>query len=175
MIHTCSHCGKQTDKPTGQINRAKNAGLPLYCNRVCSGLARRVNRSVDEKKAIKKAYDQHYRKRPDRIEFKREWNKTPAGRKWQKINRERMKESHLEYCRTPEYREWKKQYDEKYVAKKKYGEFWESAIITKRIEDLIAPEKYQIRIDKGTYNKTQKRKRQWNSLQQTLKKHYGTP
>lgn len=171
----CAYCSKENDFPTGNVNRAKKMGLDIFCNRVCFGLSRRQYRSAEEKKATKAEYDSEYRKRNHVKERKRAWNKTPEGRKWQKINRERMKDNHLEYCRTPEYRAWKKEYDEKYVAKKNYGELWESAIITKRIEDLIAPEKYQIRIDKGTYNKSQKRKRQWNSLQQTLKKHYGTP
>lgn len=176
MIVNCDHCGKSIEKLKGHYNRARRSGYGVYCDRVCSGLARRHNQTPEERKAIKAAYDREYRKKhPEKAIYQRKYNQSEAGRAMQKRNREKFKQAHLEYCRTEEYRKWKQEYDEKYHAKKKFGEFWEAAITLKKIEEIVLPDKYEIRKQKGTYNKSQKRKRLWNSLQQTLKKHYGTP
>lgn len=69
---------------------------------------------------------------------------------------------HVEYCRSPEYRAWKKQYDQKYCAQKKYGEFWESAILLRKLEGEYNQE--EVRQINNLHNKTQKRKRQWRQL-----------
>lgn len=163
MKITCSHCGLVVDKPTGAVNRARNAGLPVYCNKACFGLAHRVERTIEEKKKIKSDYDSKYRKRDAIKEKKRLWNKTPAGRAWQKRNRDQQKDRHLAYCQTAEYRKWKHEYDQKHCARKNYGEFWEAAIILNQIEKIILPERLEAKIQKGTYNKSIKRKREWNS------------
>lgn len=175
MLVKCDYCGREFEKYTGQVNRARRSGYGVYCDRNCSGLGRRHGRTIEEQKAIKAAYDREYRaKHPERRIAQKIYERTPAGRASQKLNREKFKKLHLEYCRTEEYRKWKHDYDKKYHSKKKYGDFWEAAIILNEIEMIIAPEKYEIRKEKGTFNKSQKRKRAWNSLQQTLKKHYGT-
>ena len=93
------------------------------------------------------------------------YNESPAGRAMQKRNREKFKQNHLEYCRTPEYKLYKKQYDKVRVAKQNYGEFFEASIVLNQLDLLILPEKKEAKIQKGTYNKSQKRKRLWNSLQ----------
>ena len=59
----CHHCGKFTRKPAGSINRAKAAGLNIYCSRVCSGLDRRSGKTKAERVAEKAAYDREYRRR----------------------------------------------------------------------------------------------------------------
>ena len=164
---TCPYCGGDLHRYIGYINRAKKLGVPIYCSRVCSGLARRVERTDEEKKKIKADYDRKRRKTIDRTEQIKSYNESPKGRAMQKRNSKKFKQSHLEYCRNPQYREYKKEYDETYRAKKSYGEFWEASIVLKKIDELILPEKQEAKIQKGTYNKSQKRKRTWNLLQKT--------
>ncbi len=159
----CPHCGNQVLKSIGHINRALKLGVPIYCSRVCSGLARRVNRTEEEKKKIKADYDAKYRFTDKSKESKKRYNQTPEGRATQKRNREQQKENHRKYIQSEEYRKWKQAYDQKYHSKKKYGDFWEASIILQRIEEIVLPEKDQIRIQNGTCNKSQKRKRLWNS------------
>lgn len=166
----CAHCGTEFEKKTGDVNRANKMGLRLFCGRICAGFGRRKNRTIEENKRIKAEYDKEYRvKNRERInERTQDYNSSPAGRAMQKRNREKFKQSHLEYCRTEEYRnQYKKPYDQKYHAKKKYGEFFEAALILDQIETLILPERKEAKIQKGTYNKSQHRKRLWNSLQKT--------
>lgn len=167
MLIICAHCGNQADFPAGKVNRAKKVGLKLFCSRVCFGLSRRANKSTEQKKLEKYEYDKKYRavhaeRRQTTIKA---YNESPAGRAMQKRNREKFKQNHLEYCRTPEYRLYKKEYDQVHRAKNLYGEFFEAAIILNKIDLLILPEKKEAKIQKGTYNKSQKRKRLWNSLQ----------
>ena len=73
----------------------------------------------------KAAYDKIYREKNKELikEKKRAYNKTKAGREMQKRSRDKRKQQHLEYCRTDKYKAYKKEYDKKYLAKKKYGEF----------------------------------------------------
>jgi ribosomal protein L24E len=177
MIVQCHWCGKDVEKHTGHVNRAKKEGCFLFCNKVCFGLNRRKPKTEDEKREIKRLYDIEYRKKNNnRIKSRmQKYNASPAGRAMQKRNREKFKESHKEYIKQPKYRVYKKDYDQKYCAKKNYGEFWESSLVLKEIEQVIEPEKAELKIQKGTYNKSQKRKRLWNSMQKTLNKHYGIP
>lgn len=153
------------EKSTGHVNRAKKLGLFLFCGRVCFGLNRRTTK--EQKIEAKRLYDIEYRaKNTERIEARRKaYEKSPAGRAMQKRNREKFKQSHLEYCRTEEYRKYKRDYDQKHKAKGKYGEFWEAALVLKDIEEIIEPEKHEVKIQNGLLNKSQKRKRLWNSMQ----------
>lgn len=179
MKVNCDYCGNEIDKMPGHVNRARKMGMKLFCGRVCFGLDRRSGKSIEQKKEEKRRYDIERVKDPVIWMYRRfqalAYNSSPAGRKMQKRNREKFKQHHLEYCRTPEYRAYKRDYDQVYVAKTKYGEYWESYLTVKEIQKITQPEKYQIRIENGTLNKSQKRKRAWNSLQQTLKKHFGKP
>lgn len=179
MIIKCAHCKKKVEKSVGHVNRANKVGLKLFCGRACFGLSRRVERTDAEWKEIKRLYDIDRRNDPVISMYRQlqalDYNESAVGRAMQKRNREKFKEKHLDYCRTPKYRAWKKAYDLEYVAKTKYGEFWESSIALNQIETILAPERKKIKTENGLLSKSQKRKRLWNSLQQTLKKHYGTP
>ena len=57
----------------------------------------------------------------------------------QKRAREKRKEEHKKYIKTPKYKAWKKEYDRKHRAKKEYGDFWESHLIIKDIEKDFQP------------------------------------
>lgn len=102
----CSHCDKPHNKSTAEINRANKKGLKLFCSRECFGKSRRLNRSEDEKKALKAEYDRKYREEnSDIIKAKKViYNESPAGRATQKRARSKKKEYHNEYCRKPEQR-----------------------------------------------------------------------
>jgi len=164
MIITCSHCGEDCEKTVGHINRALKLGSLLFCDRICFGLSSRKWNSEAEKKKQKKIYDQKYSKtNKDRIKSRmRTYNSSPAGRAMQKRNREKFKQAHLEYCRTPEYKKWKKDYDLKYRAKKNYGEYWQAFVFLLQIENEI--EKRQVKQQLGLYNKSINRKRRYEKF-----------
>ena len=50
MKHRCAYCGKTADKSAGHVNRARERGLNLYCNRRCSGLGRRKPKKTKAQK-----------------------------------------------------------------------------------------------------------------------------
>lgn len=102
----CAFCNNPHNKSTAEINRAKKKGLKLFCSRECSGKSRRINRSEDEKKALKAEYDRKYREENSTIIKAKKivYNESPAGREMQKRARGKKKEYHNEYCRKPEQR-----------------------------------------------------------------------
>jgi hypothetical protein len=161
----CHWCGVEVDKNTGHYNRAKQEGRLLFCSKTCFGLNRRT--SKEQKIEAKRLYDIEYRKKNlEKLKAKKEiYYKTEAGRAAQKRNRDKRKEAHKAYIKTASYKQWKYEYDQKYHAKNNYGEFWEASLVLKEIETVIEPEKLEVKIQKGTYNKSQKRKRLWNSMQ----------
>lgn len=164
----CHYCNKEIHKHPSSVNRAVKMGLNLYCNRKCSGLGRRKEKSIDQKKADKAEYDRQYReKNSSKIrEKKKAYEASERGRAMQKRNREKFKKFHLEYCRTPEYRAWKKKYDHSYKYKLAYGEFHEAAELLYKLEYEI--DKRLTRQENNLHNKSQKRKRTWtSSLRQT--------
>jgi len=164
MKHSCGYCGKECDKDQSQINRALRKGLKLYCNLQCAGKSRRKNLSAEQKKEIKRQYDEKYRENnKDLLKVKKHeyFVKTYDPIK-AAVDRKKRYHRHLEYLRTPEYRAWKAAYDEKYRARKIYGEYWESFLLIKKIEGLYDQE--EIRQINNLHNKSQKRKRQWRQL-----------
>lgn len=172
----CAHCGKWTEKPAGHANRAKKLKARMFCGRTCFGLFWRHNKTDTEKKAEKAEYDREYRRKNDgwkdfQSAFWFVWDYQNNPEKYKKERQRRMN-AHVEYCRQPEYRRKKKNYDERYQAHLKYGEFAEAAIILKKLEGLI--DRQQARIDKDCHNKTKKRKKLWkSSMQSTSKKPSG--
>jgi hypothetical protein len=178
MKGICCHCGKEyTVKNTGSYNRSKRLGLPVFCNKVCFGLSRRTNETQEEKKVYKQWYDLFIRASRTEDEkillslqalvlFHLDYKANPEK---YKEERQRKMAAHIEYCRQPEYKKYKKGYDEQYRAKKDYGEFWECAIILKNLDKEIdyRESKRQNKI----YNKsTTKRKRAWQKqLKQNIK------
>lgn len=165
---SCSWCGKQTSYETGHINRAKKNGNKLYCGKECSGFGRRSDKDVAAKKEAKRLYDIAYRaKNKELLKVKKEaYYQTPAGRATQKRNRDKMKECHRQYIKTPEYRAWKREYDRKYLGKKQYGEFWEAYILINDLDREINSRisDYDCRVLNGTLNKRLKRRREYERL-----------
>jgi ssDNA-binding Zn-finger/Zn-ribbon topoisomerase 1 len=171
MKATCDYCGKEMFKKTGHYNRAMKLGAGIYCDRKCAGLGRRIDETPEQKKIYKQWYDLFIRasltddERDIRtlqalVLFHLDYRNNPEK---YKDRRRRKMPAHIEYCRQPEYRKKKKAYDEVHRAKKFYGEYWEAAIVLKKLEKEI-PTRVADKENK-LYNKsTTKRKRLWQKV-----------
>lgn len=162
-IIKCAGCGIECERENGHINRARKIGSPLYCGKVCAGRGRRVEKTIGQKKEEKRLYDMQYRAiNLDRIKqekaayFQRTYDPVAAS-----VARKARAPAHAEYCRRPEYVTWKRAYDERYRAKKEYGEFWQCFLIVASIAKEVSERatKTEIAAINGTLNKAQTRKR----------------
>ncbi len=167
VLVTCNQCGASYTAQAGHVNRAKKIGANLYCGRACAGLAhrRKVELTEAQKKEAKRLYDQAYRaaraaelKAKKRAAYmaNREVNHVKA-----KIWRSQNMHKHVAYCRRPEYREYKAEYDRRHLAKKHYGTFAEVALMLRQVEQTIAEKSsYNERhAMNGNINKAQTRRR----------------
>jgi hypothetical protein len=59
----CAGCFKTTLKAVGAVNRARDKGVGLYCNKTCFHMSRRLKNppSEAERKAAKRLYDKRRR------------------------------------------------------------------------------------------------------------------
>lgn len=164
----CSACGTWRLKENSAIGRARRSGLPMYCDKACAGVARRlaVPRSAAELKEAKRLYDADRRERlADRLKaekaahHKRTYDPAAA-----RIVRAARMPYHVEYCRRPEYRARKADYDREHLAKQQFGPFWEAAIITRELEAEVATRIGRVEISRqnGTLNKKQSRRRDYD-------------
>jgi len=168
----CAHCGGKALKEAGSVNRSRRNGSPVYCGKPCFGLAKRVDRSASEKQKIKHDYDRARRTQlGDVLREKKRLARLSAlaenpqeVRAKEKAHREQRKQAHVEYCRQPEYRQWKAQYDQKYRARKWFGDFGEAAIILNHLETEINSRISwtERRRQNGTLNKHQQRRREYD-------------
>jgi hypothetical protein len=163
----CDQCGAELHKTAGEVNRADSIGASLYCNRKCAGLARRVAKTPEQRKAEKAAYDAIRREQlADQI---KEWK-----RAYYHENRERLLVQHTEYrnrpenvarhnayCRRPEYVAVKTEYDRQRRACKQFGEFAEAFLLLQDVEKEVdaRASRYDIALANGTINKAQTRRR----------------
>lgn len=163
MKYRCAHCGKTNDKAAGHVNRARAAGLNLYCDRRCSGLGRRDGKTTAQRKEEKRLYDIQYRaknlewiKAKKRAHFQRTYDRKAAA----EYRKQRM-HLHVEYCRRPEYKAWKKEYDRKYRAKE-FGDYAEAYMLTLDLNREIKERtsRHEVKYQNGGTNKAQRRKRQ---------------
>lgn len=167
---TCGYCGALAEQESGTVNRSVRAGSPLYCNRTCAGLARRKHKTKNQLVAEKAEYDRQYRernremlKRKKHEYFKRTYDPERAA-----IVRKARMPIHAEYCRRPEYRKWKAEYDKKYRSRKEFGDFGEAAIILNDLCSEIASRSTftERAIAKGTLNKHTQRRREYEQQTQ---------
>lgn len=163
MKFDCAHCGSQTDKPAGHVNRARANGMKLFCSRKCFGLDRRKHKTAAQKKEEKRRYDIEYRaknletiKAKKKAYFQRTYDRKAAA----EYRKQRM-HLHVEYCRRPEYRAWKREYDRKYRAKE-FGAFAEAYMLTLDLNREIKERtsRHEVKYQNGATNKAQRRKRQ---------------
>lgn len=167
----CAHCGAAADKLTGGVNRSIRKGVPLFCSKACVGLRHRHGKSSDQLRAEKAEYDRRRRdtlgdtlKAEKRAAYHAAVAADPVGARAREkeIRRQRMPK-HVEYCRRPEYRKWKAEYDQKYCARKQFGAFGEAAIILNQLETEIFSRATRTEIARanGTLNKSNERKRDY--------------
>ena len=133
---------------------------------------RHKNESIEDFKIRKAEYDRQYREKNKerRAIQKAEYHKkTYDPIKQREYNQKRMP-LHIEYCRRPEYRAKKVDYDRVNRAKRFYGEFYECAIIVEQINNKLIQmaDKAELRTVQGTNTKSIKRKRQWRRLLKNL-------
>ncbi len=162
----CGHCGGAVLQTRGSINRAIRAGLPLYCGKVCAGLARRKPKLPEaERKELKSAYDR--RRRVEMAERLRAEKAAYHKRTYDPARAAEVRAArmpyHVEYCRQPAYRAKKSAYDRKHLASKKYGDFADAALILRDLEAevLTRASRYDIDLAAGRLNKVKQRKRDY--------------
>lgn len=82
---------------------------------------------------------------------------------------------HVQYCRQPWYKAWKKNYDAKYRAKAHAGEYWESFMLAIAIDKEVKSRmsKEELAVAKGYYNKSQTRRREYEKLIGSKFKEYS--
>lgn len=163
----CSHCNKKNFKPKGAVTRARNINAPLYCNRTCAGLARRVGKTKAQKVEEKRIYDAAYRDANlESITAKKAayYQRTRDPAKEAVIRKKRMS-AHVAYCQRPEYVAWKANYDRRYRARE-YGPFAESFMLLHDIDREVNSRMsdYEVRSLNMTRNKRQQRRRDYENL-----------
>lgn len=164
MKFPCAHCGKTAEKPAGHVNRSRAAGLRLFCDRRCAGLAHRRHKTKAQRIEEKRLYDLAYRaknlakiKAKKAAYFKRTYDPAKAA-----VERKKRMPKHVEYCRRPEYKAWKHKYDRRYRSKRLYGPFAEAAMLAVDLNREVKSRSsnYEIRQQNGTLNKTLNRRRE---------------
>lgn len=159
----CSVCGSVFDVTVGAFNRAAKKGYSPRCSLQCAGIERRSGKTKEEKKAEKAAYDAEYRTaRIDTIKArKHEYYKRTFDREKARLIRKSRMPNHVEYCRRPEYRQYKKIYDANRRDIMMYGEFATAARALILLEKEISSnyDWYDIATQKGTINKKLQRSR----------------
>jgi hypothetical protein len=113
-------------------------------------------------KAEKAAYDREYRKRNfQRIrERNAAWFQRTYDPKKAALERKKKMPQHVEYCRQPWYKAWKKEYDKKRRLAK-FGEFKQAYLL---LRDLMTEIKKQMPDRFERY--AQAGRQQWNPLNQ---------
>jgi hypothetical protein len=162
----CPQCSTWFSAETGRINKAKKIDAPIYCGKKCAGISRRLKTQPTEveRKASKKLYDARRRvEKADEIRSKKkEYFKRTYKPEKAAVKRKENMHKHVEYCRRPEYRAYKRDYDRKYLACKKFGEFSEVALLLQEIDREIEKRatRHEIYRINGTLNKAQMRRRE---------------
>lgn len=163
MKFRCAHCGQTADKPPSHVNRSRELGLRLFCDRRCMGLAKRKYKTKAQKVEEKRIYDAAYRhenlatiKARKRAYHKRTYDPAKA-----RIERKKKMARHVEYCRRPEYKRWKREYDRRYRAKE-FGPFAEAYMLTIDLNREIKGRmtNHEIKWENKTSNKAQFRRRE---------------
>lgn len=163
----CCNCGNKSKKSTGHYNRAVKLKAKLYCSRECWIKKPKTPKAVMVER--KRLYDLKYRAKNLQIikakkaeYFKNDYKNNPE--KYRLFRKKRQKK-HNEYCRRPEYKAWKKEYDQKWRAKRTFGEFWEAQVALLKLDNLIETKmsNYEIRLKNNTLNKALKRSRNGNT------------
>lgn len=168
MKLVCPICKTKFTRCAGHVNRSRKIGSPVFCGKDCFGISRRKNKTIFQKKEEKRIYDEKYREK--NLEMlkakKRAYHTNNYDPKTAAVYRKKRMPLHVEYCRQPKYKEWKKKYDSYYRATKLYGDFSESFLLLQDIEKEVDSRmsRYEIYQANGTLNKHQTRRREYEKL-----------
>lgn len=163
----CTYCGAKRLREAEHVNRARRFGMKLFCNHRCFGLSRRIHKTKAQKVAEKRLYDMEYRRKNRELikakkaaHFKATYDPAKAA-----IERKKNMARHVAYCRRPEYRAWKREYDRRYTARE-YGPFAEAYLVLRDLEREIKGRmsKYDRMFANGTLNKRLKRRKEHESI-----------
>lgn len=163
----CCQCGAKLDRVAGHVNRARKLGMKLFCNKRCFGLSRRLERTKAEKVAAKRLYDIEYRRRnratlrAKKAAYHQATYDPVAAAKHRKT---RMP-YHVEYCRRPDVKAKKHQYDKRRYHAGTYGPWAEVSMLLQDLDAEIASRMsdYEVRLANGTLNKRLQRRREHES------------
>lgn len=168
VTRICPHCGNEFSVTYSAANRADKTGVPRYCGRVCSGLARRSSLNQEQKREAKAAYDRERRAvlgeslRAKKRAFYYANHETNLAKQANRRQQPGYKEKHLTYMAKPEYRKKKKDYDEERRASE-YGVFADAHRVLMELEKEIRSQAsaYERRVANGYYTRNaQKRRRE---------------
>lgn len=173
MIVSCAYCRLPVAKADNAVARAKREGRRLYCGHECAGMGRRNGLGDEEQRAKKAEYDRQYRAANlERIKAeKKAWYERTRDPEKEREARKARMHLHVAYCRRPEYRAKKREYDKQQRASE-YGPFAEAYMLLLDVERELRNQatSYERRVQKGYYTSAQKRKRevQWQALQRLI-------
>lgn len=162
----CKYCGAVVQQPQGAINRAIRLGKPIYCDRDCAGLARRVPPS--EKKEAKRIYDAQRRAElaAEISAKKAEYYQRTRDPAKERARRQANMDRHVQYCRQPEYVTYKADYDRERRSKE-YGEFADAYLLLLDLEREVRSRAtgYERRKARGYYTRSaqQRRRELWQA------------
>jgi hypothetical protein len=159
-IRLCGSCGAAVRQSQGSINRAVREGKPLYCDRTCAGLARRI--SASQKKRRKSLYDARRRTElAAEISARKQayYQRTRNPEKERECRRANM-DRHVEYCRQPEYTAYKADYDLDRRAQE-YGPYADAYLLLLDLEREIRSRatSYERRVARGYYTRAAQQRR----------------
>jgi hypothetical protein len=166
---TCFWCGKEFYRKPRYIYKGKL----IFCRNACRTLYFNSIRTPEQikKDRIKKSkYDKDRREKLGETLLKRRrecWKRNYDPVKASIVRKKNM-HKHVEYCRQPEYRKWKHEYDQQYRYKKLYGEFCECMILVTKIKKevcKIVPDSIERMKMRGNYYRRIER----NKLRQGMK------
>jgi hypothetical protein len=160
---TCEFCKKKVMISASHVNRAHRNGMNLYCSRECSGLGIRKHKTKAQLVYEKAAYDAEYRaKNRAMLKVKKSaYFQATYDPESARIERKKFAKRHAEYCRQPEYKKWKAEYDRRLRASE-YGPFAEAYTVALELQRTVSERmsRYEICSQNGTLKKRQKRRRQ---------------
>lgn len=173
---TCDHCGAESWRQIGSLNRARRTGAgKVYCSKTCSAAARRTDtRSPEQRRADRKAWDAQHRA-ANRVEinqrkkaayyrdhdkYKAYFAARRAARRADPETAEADRQYKREYQARPGWREHKRQYDRKYRCERELGPEWGAVkVALLELEEAVDARSthYQRARAKGTVNKKKQR------------------
>jgi hypothetical protein len=132
-------------------------------------MARRSTLTPAQRKAEKSAYDAQRRadKGPDISAKKAAYHRRTYDPAKARHRRARNMDQHIEYCRKPEYRAYKADYDREYRARE-YGEYAEAYLLLLDLERELRERAtwYERNKAKGYYTRSaqQRRRELWHKI-----------